>query len=96
MNYKIIILPKAFLEMEDITIWYENLKKGLGKRFLHQLKSQVNIIKGNPFLFQIKYDKTYVAKTKDFPYLIHFEIDGNKIVIKAIMHTSRNSQNYPK
>lgn len=38
--------------------------------------------------------KTRVALIETFPYLIHFEIDKKAILIKAIMHTSRNSKNW--
>jgi hypothetical protein len=52
----------------------------------------MKIIRVKPHLYQIRYDETRVALTQTFPYLIHFEIDKKEIVVKAIVHTSRNSK----
>ncbi len=94
MNYKIILLPLAKIDIKEAAVWYENVQKNLGKRFLNSVKTEIKIISKNPLLFQIRYDQTRVALIETFPYLIHFEIDKNKIVIKAVIHTSRNSKNW--
>jgi len=64
----------------------------LGKRFLNSIKEEMKVVKEKPLLYQIRYDKTRVALIETFPYLIHFEIDKKEIVIKAIIHTSRNTK----
>jgi hypothetical protein len=92
MNYNIKILPLAKLELKEISIWYEKIQKGLGKNFLDSLSSEIQIIKKNPTLIQIRYDNTRVVLIDKFPYLIHFEIVKNEILIKAIIHTSRDSK----
>ncbi len=47
----------------------------------------------NPLLFQVRYDVTFrVIKINEFPYLIHFEIIENHIIINAIYHSSRDSK----
>ena len=94
MNYKLKIHPLAKLDLKEISIWYEEVQKGLGKRFLNAVNLQVKTIQQNPNLFQVKYDNTRVALTISFPYLIHFEIFGNEIFIKAIIHTSRKSDKW--
>ena len=92
MVYKLTLLPLAKIDLEEIAAWYEVLQKNLGKRFLNTIKKEIKIVKANPHLYQIRYDKTRVVLIKTFPYLIHFEIDKKEIVIKAIIHTSRNSK----
>ena len=92
MGYKLTLLPLAKKDLEEITDWYEGLQKNLGKRFLNAIKEEMKVIKEKPLLFQIRYDNTRIALIVTFPYLIHFEIDKKEIVIKAIIHTSRNKK----
>lgn len=77
MIYKLKILPKAKLDLSEISSWYEDVQNGLGKRFLKNVGLEMRIVKNNPILFQIRYDKTRVVLIKKFPYLIHYEIINN-------------------
>lgn len=92
MNYKLTILPLAKIDLEEIASWYKTIDKNLGKRFLKCIKEEIKILRVKPLLYQIRYDETRVALIQTFPYLIHFEINKKKIVIKAIIHTSRNTK----
>lgn len=92
MAYKIIILDKAKLDVTESVKWYDNISKTLWKRFLSSFKTSVNIIYQNPYSYQIRYDDVRLFILKTFPYLIHFSVDGNLIIIKAVLHTSRDSE----
>lgn len=94
MNYKLKILPKAKQDLKEITAWYEKAQKGLGKKFLGAVKTEMNLVKENPLLFQTRYEESKVILVKKFPYLIHFEIIGNEVLVKAVLHTSRDSKNW--
>ena len=71
-------------------IYYNN--STLGDFIITYRSNSVKQIKDNPFRFQIRYDEIRVVLLKTFPYLIHFSIDNETIVIKAVIHTSRNSK----
>ncbi|WP_395051680.1 type II toxin-antitoxin system RelE/ParE family toxin [Flavobacterium sp.] len=92
MDYKLTLLPLAKKDLEEIATWYENIKHNLGKRFLNSIKEEIKNRRTKPLLYQIRYDKTRVALIETFPYLIHFEVNKKEIVIKAIIHTSRNTK----
>ena len=94
MIYRLKILPRAKFDLSEISIWYEDIQKGLGKRFLKNVNLEMKIVKNNPILFQIRYDKTRVLLIKKFPYLIHYEIIENDIIVKAVIHTSRDTKNW--
>ena len=97
MNYKLKILPRAKLDLKEIAVWYdEEVQKGFGKRFLSSVKTEMALVQNNPLIFQTKYDNNKTILVKNFPYLIHYEIINNHIVVKAVLHTSRNPKNYPK
>lgn len=94
MSYKLTLLPLAKKDLEEIASWYEISEKKLGKRFLNSIKKEVRILRIRPLLYQIRYDNTRVALVKTFPYLIHFEINKKEIVIKSVIHTSRDTKNW--
>jgi hypothetical protein len=94
MNYKLKILPKAKFDLSEISLWYEEIQNGLGKRFLKNVSVEMKVVKKNPISFHIRYDRTRVVLVKKFPYLIHYEIIANEILIKAVIHTSRDSKNW--
>lgn len=57
MNYKLKILPRSKLDLKEIAIWYEEeVQKGLGKRFLSSVKTEMALVQKEPLIFQTKYD----------------------------------------
>ena len=92
MNYNLFILPLAELDIKEINFNYKIINKSLAEKFNIALKREVGIIHKNPFLFQVRYDDLRMAKIDKFPYLFHFEIHSETIVINAVYHTSRDSK----
>ena len=92
VSYKIVIVEEAKLDFKTALDWYKSTQPKLGDKFFNSFKESLKIIKSNPLLFQIRYDKTRLALVENFPYLIHFNNYDNIIVIKAIFHTSRNTE----
>jgi hypothetical protein len=92
MNYKIVILDEAKIDFRESLFWYKNVDSKLAQRFLLSFKESLILIQNNPFNFQIRYDDVRIFLLTSFPYLIHYTIYKNKIVIKAIYHSSRDSK----
>jgi plasmid stabilization system protein ParE len=92
VNNKIVIIEEAKLDFKEAFEWYKNIQPKLGERYKNSFKESLKIIKSNPLLFQIRYNDSRVALIENFPYIIHFNIYDNRIVIKAIFHTSRNTE----
>ena len=92
MNYKIVIIDEAKIDFKETLFWYKNVDPKLTKRFHLSFKESLAIIKKNPFHFQIRYNDVRIIMLTTFPYLIHFTVEKNRIVIKAIYHSSRNSK----
>jgi len=91
MSYKIVIYDEAKLDFREILNYYKEINPKLATRFNQSFKESLRVIKNNPELFQIRFDDVRIKILKIFPYLIHFTIYENLIVIKAIYHSSRNS-----
>jgi len=90
--YKISLLPKAQNDIKEIAFWYNTKKKGLGKRFVKNLRFEMNYISKNPFLFVNRYKNIHAAVVKYFPYMIHYQIDefSKSVLIIAVFHTRLN------
>lgn len=92
MIYKKILLPHAFQDIKEINLYYKSLNATLVNRFNENLKYEIKMISKNPFLFQVRYKNFRVSKIKDFPFIIHYEIFENSVIINGIYHTSRDSK----
>lgn len=92
MNYRIVIIDEAKIDFNESLFWYKNINPKLAKRYYQSFKESLGIIKKNPLHFQIRYNEVRIIMLTSFPYLIHFTVYKNSIVIKAIYHSSRDSK----
>jgi hypothetical protein len=92
MNYKILIVDEAKNDFRKAQTWYKNIDSKLAGRFLLSFKKSLFDIKRNPLHFQIRYDDVRIVVLYTFPYLIHYSIRKDIIVIQAIYHSSRDSK----
>jgi len=79
-------------DIKEAADWYNSKQPGLGKRFTHQLRAMLNIVKQHPYIIAVRYDNVRTCVLDVFPYMVHYVIDdpNKSIVISAVLHTSRN------
>ncbi|WP_343522703.1 type II toxin-antitoxin system RelE/ParE family toxin [Pedobacter sp.] len=88
--YTIQIKPAALLMAKEAYDWYEEQKPGLGDLFLAELGRCYLKLEKNPLHYQkLKRNYRHLVLNK-FPYVLIFELIGDKIVVFAIFHTARN------
>ena len=92
--YNSLILHQAKQDIREAAIWYNAKQKGLGKRFVREVREKVLFIQKNPKACNVKYDNVRTAVLNIFPYMIHYVVDDkNKtVIISAVLHTSRNPE----
>ena len=90
MKYKIIIRPEAENDLVDVFAWYEDRRKGLGYDFLLQVYAGIRFIEHNPEIHPVEYKGTRKHLTKKFPYKIVCHVDGEKIIVLAVIHGKRS------
>ena len=88
--FKVVILPLAKKDILDAAQWYQKKQSGLGKRFTGEVREKVRFIGRNPMVYAKRYDDVRTAVLNKFPFLVHYTIENNIIVISAVLHTSRN------
>jgi toxin ParE1/3/4 len=86
----IIIRPDAEDELNDAWEWYEERAPGLGERLRERVNETLERIEQNPLMYAKAFADIRVAPVKRFRYAVYYRLIGDKIVITAIMHTSRD------
>lgn len=97
MTFKIKIEPEAVYDIQQGVIWYDRQKKGLGRKFHSEIIASFNRLKTQPY-FQKRYEDVRCSPLKKFPFMIHYTIGEKEklIVIRAVLNTFRNPDNFPK
>ena len=97
MSYKIVIEPRAILDIQDAVDYYDYKQIGLGEYFYKTLEEHIDVLRKNP-LFQVRYKDYHGYPIKKFPFIIFYFVDEEmKIVyVISIFNTFLNPNKYPK
>ncbi|HEY3856077.1 MAG TPA: type II toxin-antitoxin system RelE/ParE family toxin [Verrucomicrobiae bacterium] len=91
MKRGLVLRRTAESEFGDAIEWYESQRKGLGKEFRLVIQHHFDRIAANPELFPlIRGEVRRAVIVRRFPFVIHFLIETQRIVILSVFHTSRN------
>lgn len=96
MVYKIILSPKAEIEISDAFYYYSRFSKSAAKSFKKQLSDSYRKIRQNPF-FEKKYYNVRVLPFSKYPYIILFRVDetAKKVFVLSVFCTHQNPEKYP-
>lgn len=89
MRKKVIVKEEAIKEIIDAAVWLESKQRKLGQKFVTDFEKTSDYISLHPEGFQVKYKEFRQALMKQFPFVITYEIDYDKIIIYAVMHGHR-------
>ncbi|MDI6800644.1 MAG: type II toxin-antitoxin system RelE/ParE family toxin [Thermodesulfovibrionales bacterium] len=92
MKYKVIVRPEAEDDLKEAFSWYEDKRTGLGYDFLLQVDAGINFINRNPEIHPTEYKGTRKHFIKRFPYKIIYLVEGNKIIVLALIHGKRSPE----
>ena len=91
MAYKIVLTPAAAKDIQKAIDWEESRSKGLGKRFLNDIKQRLQDIAALPTMGTVRYFDVRCVATKVFQYLIHYKSDDITLQVSVlrIWHTKQ-------
>ena len=96
MNYKIIVSPIAFKNIEDAVEYYiYKASKKVALDFLKDYKKTYKALQTNPF-YQF-HDKNYRCLTGNkYPYITFFIVDepSKTVILNAVFHTTQDHEKY--
>ena len=89
-QYRLEAEAAVELDVEAAFEWYEAEEPNLGFEFLEQLRIGYRRILESPLAYQELRSSVRRALTRQFPYAIYFSIEGETILILAVLHTARD------
>ncbi len=94
MSFEIVLRKEAQIDVDEIFIWYEEQKVGLGIKFINEFENTIQKIAVNPFYASfIEMDARSVS-LKRFPYQMIYRVDEarREVRIIAVIHHKRNPE----
>jgi len=89
-SYRIENQPIVDSDVEAAFEWYEGEEPGLGYEFLDEVRATYLRIQDGPLKYQVLRSDVRRALTKRFPYAVYFSIEGDAVVVLAVLHAARN------
>lgn len=93
-SYSLEVLPDAKQDVFDAVTWYNSKQTGLSERFLGELELVFQRIETLPLHFMKVHRNSRQALLSKFPFAVHYFIENERIVVFAIIHTSRNPKRW--
>ncbi len=93
MKHGFVLRRLAEQEFDDSIAFYESKRTGLGQEFRATIEQLFQDIADNPERFRkLGGDVRRAVVTHKFPFVIHFLIEPERIVILSVFHASRNPE----
>jgi toxin ParE1/3/4 len=94
--YRLVAEPEVDLDVEAAFDWYQGEQAGLGLEFLDQLRATYERIVRRPLQYQYLRSGVRRALVRRFPYAVYFAVEGDVIVVLAVLHASRDPEEWQK
>ena len=92
MKRGFVLRRVAETEFGDSIAWYEGEREGLGEEFRAAIEGYFQRIADNPERFPQVRGEVRRAVVRRFPFVIHFLIQKEIIVVLSVFHTSREPE----
>jgi len=92
MKRRLVLRRIAEREFDGSIAWYESKREGLGREFQTTIESYLKRIVHSPERFTKVRGEVRRAVVRRFPFVIHFLVEKQRIVILSVFHTSREPE----
>jgi len=73
-NFKIALHPEVKNDLQEAIDYYNDKKLGLGDTFYLVAKKEMESLKKDAFLYEVRFEDARFLKVGKFPYLIYYYI----------------------
>lgn len=87
-EYRLLAEPRADLDVAATFDWYETEQAGLGEEF--ELRATYHRVADGPLAYQDLRSGVRRALVRRFPYAVYFAVEGEVIVVLAVLHVGRD------
>ena len=96
MPRTVILRSRAEHDVRDIYLWYEAQRVGLGEEFVSELRVCLEGLGSHPESAPVVYRDVRRAIISKFPYLVFYVVEPKRVVVLAVLHSSRNAERWPR
>jgi plasmid stabilization system protein ParE len=89
-EYRLVAEPAVDLDVEAAFEWYEKERAGLGREFLDELREAYHRVVEGPFRYEDIRSGIRRALLRRFPYAVYFAVEGDLVVVLAVLHGHRD------
>lgn len=89
-QYRLIELTEAIGDVSEALSWYEGEQAGLGERFFDEYYASLDILKINPFVYQVDFNEYRKFNLDRFPYLVFYKIEEMNVIIVGVFHGAQD------
>jgi plasmid stabilization system protein ParE len=89
-EYRLVAQPQVDLDIAAALDWYEKEQAGLGREFLDELRATYDRVVDGPLKYQPLRSGIRRALVRRFPYAVYVAVEGEVIVVLAVLHASRD------
>jgi len=88
--WEISARPEVEDDLVSAVAWYDDRRAGLGREFLVEYLAAVQRVHENPLQFGVAATGLRACRIKRFSYIIHFQTQGKRLLIVAVMSAGRD------
>jgi plasmid stabilization system protein ParE len=96
VNWKVVVLPEFYSDLEEAADWYEHKLEGLGARFAGKVLDVWADLAVNPLLNSKKLPRRNIRwrYPDKFPYKVVYcvEEETKTVVVIALLHAARHAE----
>lgn len=92
--WRLSFRPEVEDDVIGAKIWYDDKRPGLGSEFVHEFLAAIERIRRNPLLFAVAANGLRACRLKRFSYIVHFDVNGDDILVVALMSGGRDDSAY--
>ena len=89
MKSEVFFRPEVENDIADAFSWYEHCREGLGAEFLMEYRRALAIVQERPLSIARERHGLRVRRLFRFPYLIHFDVVDDTVLIVAVLSACR-------
>lgn len=90
MTWRLAAEPRADLDVAAAFEWYEKEQPGLGLEFVEELRGTYDRVAEGPLQYQDLRSGIRRALVRRFPYAVYFAVEGDVVVVLAVLHAGRD------
>jgi len=98
MSYQLFVRPEVDADIAEAEVWYEQRQEGLGKDFTRTVRNAMRELPQNPLHYRLRHRRLGIrwCYPPRFPYRIVYRIEGQSIVVLALLHAKQHDRHWRK